>query len=273
MSDRHVMEALGMSRVVIEDGKVVDVSEPKVKYCPLFKKYRNIDELNKDSIRKNIEFRISDFGMCTEDRDVKLDYFLSFGISEVMSLAMKNGTLDAVVLASDGCGTVVLTDPCIIQGMGGRISGIMETTPLHNVIDAIGKERVLDPETAKIDQIAGVAKAVSMGYDRIGVTVARAEDARFLRKRYGDRLTIFAVHTTGISKADAETYFDCCDVITACASKYVREIAAGKAKLQAGTKVPIYSASERGTELMMDKLNELGKKPDTVLEDGPRPLL
>ena len=36
------MECLGMSRVVIEDGKVVEVSEPKVKHCPLFKKYRGI---------------------------------------------------------------------------------------------------------------------------------------------------------------------------------------------------------------------------------------
>ena len=39
---RHVMEALGKSRVVMEDVKVVSVSEPKVKYCPLFKKYRGI---------------------------------------------------------------------------------------------------------------------------------------------------------------------------------------------------------------------------------------
>ena len=45
---RHVMEALGMSRVVMEDGKVIEVSEPRVKYCPLFKKHRNIDELNKE---------------------------------------------------------------------------------------------------------------------------------------------------------------------------------------------------------------------------------
>ena len=54
---RHVMEMLGMSKVTIEDGKVIDVTEPKVKYCPLFKKHRGIDELNCESVRKNVEFQ------------------------------------------------------------------------------------------------------------------------------------------------------------------------------------------------------------------------
>ncbi|MCL1983800.1 MAG: DUF2099 family protein, partial [Methanomassiliicoccaceae archaeon] len=45
------MEALGRSRIVIEDGKVVEISEPRVRYCPLFKKYRNIDEFNDETIR------------------------------------------------------------------------------------------------------------------------------------------------------------------------------------------------------------------------------
>lgn len=114
------MEALGKSKIIIEDGKVADVSEPVVKYCPLFKKHRNIEELNCQSIKENIEFRVKDFGMCTENRETKLDYFLNFGISEVMSLAVKQGSLDSVVMASDGCGTAVLNDAQIIQGMGWK---------------------------------------------------------------------------------------------------------------------------------------------------------
>ena len=55
---RHVMEALGKSRVVMEDGKVIEVSEPVVKYCPLFRKHRGIEELNEDTIRENIRFRM-----------------------------------------------------------------------------------------------------------------------------------------------------------------------------------------------------------------------
>ena len=65
---RHVMECLGLSRVTIVDGKVVDVTEPRVRYCPLFAKRRGMEELNKDSIRENIEFRIQSFGMTGSPR-------------------------------------------------------------------------------------------------------------------------------------------------------------------------------------------------------------
>jgi putative methanogenesis marker protein 8 len=267
------MEALGKSKIIIEDGKVVDVSEPVVKYCPLFKKHRNIEELNCQSIKENIEFRVKDFGMCTENRETKLDYFLNFGISEVMSLAVKQGSLDSVVMASDGCGTAVLNDAQIIQGMGGRISAIIETEPIESVIADIGAENILDPKTAEIDQIKGVIKAYEMGYSNVGVTTPFAQQAKLFREKYGDKIVIFGVHTTGISEDEANMFFDYADVITACASKYVREVAKTKAVIQAGTKVPIYGATERGKELMLAKLNELGKTPDTILEDGPYPLI
>ena len=32
----HIIEALGLSKVTIKDGKVIDVTEPEVEYCPLF---------------------------------------------------------------------------------------------------------------------------------------------------------------------------------------------------------------------------------------------
>ena len=92
---RHVMECLGKTRVVIEDGKVVEVGEPRVKCCPLFKKYRGIDELNKDTIKENIEYRINKFGMCTENRETRMKDFLNFGISEILSLALKEKKIDA----------------------------------------------------------------------------------------------------------------------------------------------------------------------------------
>ncbi len=270
---RHVMEALGMSRVVIEDGKVTEVGEPKVGYCPLFKKYRNIDRIDADTVRENIEFRIREFGMCTEMREIRMRDFLSFGVSEMMAKALADGELDAVVLASDGCGTAVIDDPEIVQGMGGRISGLCETSPIGRVIDGIGRERVLDPEKARIDQMAGVRKALEMGYRRIAVTVASAGDAEGIRRLCGDGAVIFAVHTTGVSEEDARSYFATCDVITACASRYVREVAAERGALQAGTKVPVYGASDTGRRIIISKMEELGRTPDNVLEDGPRPLL
>jgi hypothetical protein len=95
---------------------------------------------------------------------------------------------------------VVLDDPEVIQGMGGRISGIIETTPIHIVFEGIGAERVLDPRTAKIDQIAGMEKTFMMGYSKIGITLTSAEQASDLRNIYGKKIMIFGVHTTGITE-------------------------------------------------------------------------
>ena len=270
---RHVMECLGKSRVVIEDGKVVDVSEPMVKVCPLFKKHRGIDELNKDTIRENIEYRINKFGMCTEDRETRMHDFLSFGISEVMSLALKKNLIDAAVMAADGCGTVVLDDPELVQGLGGRISGIVETEPIQKVVDDVGADRLLDPKTARIDQFEGVGKAFAMRYNTVAVTVASAKDAQEIRDCFGRNVIIIAVHTTGVTEKEAEMLYDFCDIITSCASKPIREIGKTRAALQAGTKIPIYAATERGAELMQAKLDELGMKPATTLDESPEPLV
>ena len=222
---RHVMECLGLSRVTIVDGKVVDVTEPRVRYCPLFAKRRGMEELNKDSIRENIEFRIQSFGMCSEDRVTEMDNFLNFG-------------------------------------MGGRISGICETEPIPKVVEAVGMENMLDPETARIDMEAGVDKAFSMGYERVAVTTPFVDSAVRMREKYGDRLVIIGVHTTGMSEEDAVRAFDTFDIITACASKYLREECLRRPDtLVAGNKVPVYGVTTKGKKLVQDKLDEVGKEP------------
>ncbi|MGZ7198340.1 MAG: DUF2099 family protein, partial [Halobacteriota archaeon] len=45
MKDRHVMEALGRSHIVIEDGRVVEVGESMIEYCPIFAKARGIERI------------------------------------------------------------------------------------------------------------------------------------------------------------------------------------------------------------------------------------
>lgn len=270
---RHVMEALGKARVVIENGKVIEVGEPIIRTCPLFKKYRGIEELTPESIRENIQYRIDKFGMCTEARETRMHDFLSFGVSEMLSMAVSHGILKAAVIAADGCGTCVLDDPELIQGMGGRISGLCETEPIQKVIDDIGRDRVLDPDTAAMDQFAGVNKAFAMRYSKIGVTVAFADDAAAIRDAFGENVVIFAVHTTGLSLENAERMFQFCDIVTSCASASVRKVAETKAILQAGTKVPVYAATEIGKEIMMQKLKELGREPSTTCDEQPEPLV
>ena len=82
---------------------------------------------------------------------------------------------------------------------------------------------MLDPDTARIDMEAGVEKAFSMGYDRVAVTTPFVDSAVRMRDRYGDRLVIIGVHTTGMSEDDARRAFDTFDIITARASKHLRE--------------------------------------------------
>ncbi|MCG7848433.1 MAG: DUF2099 family protein, partial [ANME-2 cluster archaeon] len=34
----HIMEILGKTKVVVKDGKVIEVGEPQVNWCPLWNK-------------------------------------------------------------------------------------------------------------------------------------------------------------------------------------------------------------------------------------------
>jgi len=273
---RHVMECLGLSRVVIEDGKVVEVTEPRVKHCPLFEKYRGIEELNRDTIRENMEYRIETFGMCTERREVRMKDFLAFGISETLSLALQQKRIEAAVIAADGCGTAVITDPELVQGMGGRISGICETEPIPAVVEAIGPENMLDPATARIDMEAGAEKAFAMGYRKVAVTTPFVDSALRIRRKHGDDAVIIGVHTTGMSEEDAKKAFDVFDIITSCASKHLREECARRPDtLIAGNKVPVYGITDIGKAMVGAKLEQLGRTPTdpSAPQEPPEPLI
>jgi putative methanogenesis marker protein 8 len=273
MKDRHVIEALGKTKVVVEDGKVVFVGEPSVTYCPLFAKHRGIKEITPEVVRENVEFRIRDFGMCAPSRKLRMRDFLTFGVSELLSMAVADQRLDCAVLVADGAGTVIITDPEMIQGIGGRISGMIETTPIMEIIEAVGRENVLDPEKGTIDQFAGVEKAFALGHRKVAVTVAKAEQARMIRDGFNPNVMIFAVHTTGADEKDAKTFFDCCDIVTGCASHWVRLEGKKRALLQAGSKVPVYAASPEGKRLIEDRFKQMGKKIEVGPEDPPRPLV
>lgn len=273
---RHVMECLGLSRVVIEDGEVVEVTEPRVKHCPLFEKYRGIEELNRNTVRENMEYRIETFGMCTERREVRMKDFLAFGISETLSLALQQGRIEAAVIAADGCGTAVITDPELVQGMGGRISGICETEPIPAVVEAVGPENMLDPGTARIDMEAGAEKAFSMGYRKVAVTTPFVDSALRIRRKHGGDVVIIGVHTTGMSEEDAEKAFDVFDIITSCASKHLREECKRRPDtLIAGNKVPVYGITDIGKAMVGAKLEQLGRTPTdpSAPQEPPEPLI
>jgi putative methanogenesis marker protein 8 len=271
--DRHVVEALGLTKVVIEDGKTKEVGTPRVEYCPLFNKYRGIEKITPEIVQKNIDFRINDFGMCTPKREMRMRDFLTFGISELMAMAVSKGILECAVVVCDGAGTAVVTDPELVQGIGGRLSGVAETTPYPEIVDCLGREKVLDPETGRIDQVGGVELASRLGFKKIGVTLVSSRDAKKIRQRFGNHVVLFAVHTSGVSKKEAEELLETCDVVTACASKWIRKLAPEKSLLQVGKRIPVYAMTEPGKKIVDERLKEIGPVKSNDSEDAPRPLI
>ncbi len=276
--DEHVIDGLGKSIITVRDGKVVEVSEPKVKYCPLFDHHRGIKELTTEKIKENIQFRIDDFGMCTPQRQLRMKDFLTFGISEIISTLIEEKIIDCVIMVCEGCGTVIITESELAQGVGGRVSGLVKTTPIPEIIEEIGKNNIVNPETAEIDQIAGIKKAIEMGYKNIAVTIAIATDAQAIKKlkeEYPEvNIYTFVVHTSQLSKEDARILFDNCDVATGCASKYMREIGDKESLKTVGQSIPIYSNTENGKKFLEMRLEKIGgEKPKKENPDLPHPLI
>ncbi|PAV12232.1 hypothetical protein ASJ81_07330 [Methanosarcina spelaei] len=256
----HIMELLGKTRVVVKDGKVIEVGEPEVEWCPLFAKIRGIKKITPEEVKKNMEFRISDFGMFTDKRRLELEDFVGFGASEVMMTGLSRGLLDTTVTACEGAGTVISNNPTLVQGMGGRMSGLVETEPIDAIINGI-QERggiVLDPSTAKMDPIAGVKKAAELGYKKIAVTAAFAATAKELRKleaELGLDLIVIGVHVTGLSREEAENLVENSDIVTSCASKPIRDIV--KPLAQVGTAVPLFALTQKGKELVIERAKDI----------------
>ncbi|OPX65594.1 methanogenesis marker 8 protein [Methanoregula sp. PtaB.Bin085] len=257
--DEHILEAIGRCRVVIRNGKVVEVGEGKISSCPLAKRFAHpVPEITREAVKANIEHRINTWGMCTPDRNV-LDTkeFVGFGATELLGFASQTALIDAAVLACDGSGTVIVKDPALIQGIGGRMSGLVSTSPIPRVIRRIEKHGgiVIDKKHASLDQFRGVAWAYDVGYTKVAVTVAKADIAERIRNAFPDTL-IFGVHVTGLTRDEAEDMAAVADLMTSCASKTVREIAGARALLQAGVSVPIFALTKRGKEIIIEKIRQ-----------------
>lgn len=242
--------------MVVEDGKVVEVGEPRVRYCRLWDKMRGIREMNEQEVRGNIEFRIRDFGLCTPERIVEMDTFVGFGASETFMSGLRSGLLDGTVTVCEGAGTVITANPTLVQGIGARLSGVVETSPIEGLITKLKAKGgvVLDPP--RIDQVAGVQKALDLGHKTVGVTVATVENAQRCRA-LSEHTVIFAVHLTGISRDDAVALCELADLVTACASPHIRAVAAEKALVQAGTAIPIFALTSVGKALLLERAKEV----------------
>jgi putative methanogenesis marker protein 8 len=280
----HIMELLGKCSVKVEEEKVLDASEPLIEWCPLFDKIRGIKKVTSESAAENMEFRIKNHGMFSARRKLRMGIFVGFGASESMMTGIKAGIIDAAVTVCDGAGTVITANPELIQGMGGYISGLTQTDPIPEVIEGIRamNGHVLSPQDGKIDQLEGAAYAVAAGYKKIAVTVADASSAKKLReleKSAGAKIMIVGVHLTAIEKDDAAKLLAVADIVTACASKHIREQV--KPLVQVGTAVPLFGLTRWGKELLVERAKEveqpllINTMPLPVLPEKkqPRPLV
>ncbi|WP_304125319.1 methanogenesis marker 8 protein [Methanosphaera cuniculi] len=281
IKDKHVIEAIGRAKVTIENGKVTKVEQPEIDYCPIFNKYHKMEKITPEAIKKNIQYRIDDFGMCTPQRKVRLDDMLSVGISEILKTNKELGNIDVVVGACDGVGTLLMDDPEIIQGVGGRVSALVSTTPIPEVIENVGIENVLDPKTASLDPIAGLKMALDKGYKKIAITILPSPLIKQIREmNLPDDVTIYILvaHTTSATEDEIKDVFEYADIVSGCASEYVRKYAQKNKAYYYGDKVSMYATSEAGHKLLDNRLRKTGKDLSINVypqndEDIPNPLL
>uniref|UniRef100_A0A7C3F498 DUF2099 family protein n=1 Tax=Candidatus Methanomethylicus mesodigestus TaxID=1867258 RepID=A0A7C3F498_9CREN len=261
--DEHVIEALGRSKVIIRDGKVIEVGLPMISECPLAKRFRKpVGRIHPEAVRENIENRISEIGMFTKDRKlVEKSDFVLFGASELISNALEIKMIDAAVIVCDGAGTVIVNEPDLVQGIGGRMSGIVSTSPIREVMDAIEAKggTVLDRSSAKIDQYSGTELALCRGFRRVAVTVADGDSAKRIRDKFPETI-IIGVHLTGVSRQEAEVLVANCDIVSGCASKWIRELGGKAALMQAGASIPVFALSQKGREIVLEKIKKTPMK-------------
>ena len=105
-----------------------------------------------------------------------------------------------------------------------------------------------------------------MDFKNIAITLLRSlviKEIRELDIPQDVNVYLFIAHTTGISMKDTEMIFKYSDVITACASKHIRDYAEEHECYYFGKVVPIVVASEKGRIFLDNRLKVVGKSLST----------
>ena len=252
----HAINCCG-SKVQISRQGVNVLTEPLVKFCPLHASLYGSTEIDAATVKNSVERKIKMYGFCCRNRRFDDDPMVAYGASEMMSLWLDKGLIDCGVVVCEGAGTVLTANGKLIQGIGARLTGIIKTSPVKDVIEHIKENEgaVLDEVNARIDQVEGVKKAVDKGFKRVAVTVAsfQAEAITEIRKIesvIGSEVTIFSVCNTLAKNRDVK-HIAKADVACASASKILRQDIGSKALLQVGMTIPVYALSQKGKELIL----------------------
>jgi putative methanogenesis marker protein 8 len=255
----HLLE-MAKALVRVKDGKVEVLTEPGIRSCPLRRDLYGIQEESRETVQRVLQGHMQELGMYGPDRILELqEELVSFGASEILADAMREGLVDAAVIVCEGAGTVVATRPEVLQAIGAHMTGLVRTEPIKEIQEGLEKRGcLLLDRQGTMDQVRGFDRAASAGFKKIAVTVAgsRTADAEALRKRdleLGTHFIILAVHTSGISEREAIALAESCDLVWSCASRVLRDVVGKRAKMQMGISIPVFALTQEGKRLILNR--------------------
>ena len=273
------------ARVRISEKGIEVLSEPLVEHCPLHEALYGTKHIDVEAVRKSVKTKIAGFGFCCRNRVFDAEPIVAYGASEMMRVWLEKKLVDCAVVVCEGAGTVITTNGRLVQGIGARLTGIIKTSPVREVIERIGADGgvVLDKTSARIDQFEGVRRAFDLGFKRVAVSVASFQakaisEIRDFEAAAGLDVLVFSVCNTCVGKTDVE-HIAKADVVCASASKLLRMEIGSKALLQLGVTIPVYASTEKGKRLVLAYLTEFGdrlvvfrtsKLPYMAKNKGPR---
>jgi len=273
------------ARVKISEKGVEVLTEPTVEYCPLHEAMYGAGKIDAEQVRKSVETKISRFGFCCKNRLFDDEHVVAYGASEMMRVWLGKGLIDCAVVVCEGAGTVITSNSKLVQSIGARLTGVIKTSLIKEVIEHIEAEDgiILDKNSARIDQVAGVKRALDLGFKCVAVSVAgfQAKAISEIRKLESDAkadIVIFSVCNTCIGDA-AVKHIAKADVACASASKILRENIGKDALLQLGATIPVYALTKKGKKLVLAYLDEFkdklivfrtNKLPYNVEKRGPK---
>ena len=254
------------ARVRISEKGIEVLSEPLVEHCPLHEALYGTKHIDVEAVRKSVKTKIAGFGFCCRNRVFDAEPIVAYGASEMMRVWLEKKLVDCAVVVCEGAGTVITTNGRLVQGIGARLTGIIKTSPVREVIERIGADGgvVLDKASARIDQLEGVRRTSDLGFKRVAVSVAGFQakaisEIRDFEAVVGLDVLVFSVCNTCVGKTDVE-HIAKADVVCASASKLLRMEIGSKALLQLGVTIPVYASTEKGKRLVLAYLAEFGDK-------------
>jgi len=260
MKDIHIVRYFS-SLITISNGKVIKITKPTISHCPLagffYKGLKRSGDLPlprlKGEIKKVIEDKIEQFGFCSKKRLLWDDgESVPYGASEIIAHGLRNKIIDSSVIVCDGAGTVAVSIPQVVQGIGARMHSVLRTSAIPEVIERLHQYGCCTINNGGvIDQKRGVIEAAKEGCKNIAVTInayqgESLKSIRALGKQYGISLIILVICTTGINRERINEIEKYADLVWACRSREVRNILCIKAIEILSNASPVYILTQKG---------------------------